>query len=645
MVPCQRSIVLLLLSHYLHGAHADKSQCTLFLAPSSTLDDDEQTNEFKLGIYAGVDIDPGKTIGIPDMAIPIIDLNMHSGGNLAEEILEDLTGFMWTPETIHANFEIFPFTRGGSHINVAIPGIGALVNQHFTSYSNSELEDTAVLNRIPMFDSSDSGGVPPSRGANSQYYGVTLKSKTLIPVGMEVLMSGLGLEVDDNDALDAQIVEQVNNAVAEMQHFFKKYETVITGDKADEIYKYLNDVVQVSTKRFLDENEYDDDGIDEIMEMIPESLQDLGQYVQEGGAFSARFPETKKSLDWLLENGQCLDGLYPGKSSIPGAEKGGFARRSFKEGELISPSPLFMIRHKNILDMYPIEVKGDGTEQYTQLKVPRRNPVSKQLFVNYCFGHPESSLLFYPYGMGVNFINHLPTGKGANAKVVWSRAPFYDNTLFQLSAEELIEIFGSNLPLGFDVIATRDIAANEEVFIDYGDDWQKAWDDHVKEWNSSKEWSKEALELNFERGNEPFMTMLEREYSGDQMPDNVMTACHAVGLQNGELENQDGSPALQFDETNTNLKGGHFKMCDVLERHQKSEVADTTEYLYTVKLYQVDDDDDDDDSIIANVPHSHIRYVDKPYQSSIHKELFRHPIQIPDIIFPASWRDIKQKVE
>lgn len=629
MLSFQNSIFLVLLSYHLHGTCAETSHCTLFLAPSSTLDD-EENDQFKLGIYAGVDIHPGNTIGIPEIGIPLVDLDMHNGEHRAEEYLAEFADFMWTPETVHANFEIFQVTHGGSHMNVAIPGIGALASQHFTSHANSELEDRTVLDRLPMFESTDHG-VPPSRGANSQYYGVTLKSKSYIPVGMEILMSGLGMEVDGNYAIDAEVVEYFDKAVADINRFLEKYDKEITGEKAVETYKYLNDVVQIATRRFLDEKEYDPNEINDIMEIFPKSRQDIDEYVQEGGAFAARFPEMKKSLDWLLENGQCLDGLYPGKSSIPNAEKGAFARRAFKEGELISPSPLFMIRHKNILDMYPIEVKGNGTEQYTQLKLPRDNPVSKQLFLNYCFGHPESSLLFYPYGMGVNFINHLPTGKGSNAKVVWSRAPFYDNNLLELSAKDLTLNFDAVLPLGIDVVATRDIAANEEVFIDYGEIWQKAWDDHVKIWDTSKKWPKEALELNFERGNKPFMTLSEMQDSGNLMPDNIMTACHAVGLKDSETES-----TFQFDENNTKLTGEQFKICDVLERHQKSKVADA-DYFYTVKLHQVDADD----TIITNVPHSHIRYVDKPFQSSMHKESFRHPIQIPDEIFPPGWRDMK----
>ena len=31
-------------------------------------------------------------------------------------------------------------------------------------------------------------------------------------------------------------------------------------------------------------------------------------------------------------------------------------------------------------------------------------------------------------------------------------------------------------------VASRDIQPGEEVFIDYGEEWQNAWDEHVKKW-------------------------------------------------------------------------------------------------------------------------------------------------------------------
>ena len=33
--------------------------------------------------------------------------------------------------------------------------------------------------------------------------------------------------------------------------------------------------------------------------------------------------------------------------------------------------------------------------------------------------------------------------------------------------------------LSFEYVALKDILEGEEIFMDYGDEWQQAWDDHV----------------------------------------------------------------------------------------------------------------------------------------------------------------------
>jgi hypothetical protein len=119
------------------------------------------------------------------------------------------------------------------------------------------------------------------------------------------------------------------------------------------------------------------------------------------------------------------------------------------------------------------------------------------------------------------------------------------------------------------------------------------------------------------------------------MPDNIMTACHATSSNHSE--NMHGTTIFKFDQHQTKLIGDHFKICDVLDREIRKE-GEKEEYFYTVKIHQLEAED----IVIKDVPHSHVRYVDKPYQSSaMHRGAFRHPIQIPDDIFPLAWRDLK----
>jgi hypothetical protein len=112
----------------------------------------------------------------------------------------------------------------------------------------------------------------------------------------------------------------------------------------------------------------------------------------------------------------------------------------------------------------------------------------QQLLLNYCFGHRDSTLLLCPYVSAV--VNHAPTSNDghagvdvptANVKIVWSNKitahpEWRDMPIISWA-------YTNQAGLGFEYEALRDIAAGEEVFVDYGDEWQAAWDEHVANWN------------------------------------------------------------------------------------------------------------------------------------------------------------------
>ena len=212
--------------------HQNQPSCSLYMAPTSTTIPSGQDENFlkaqkesgedpgplKMSIYAGIDLKPGTLIGIPEIAIPIIDIHIHNQfrfGNKdcaegvdPETYFEAQQSFFWDANTTHAHLDIYENKHGNSHRNnddaddadddyddeeevqvesnliLAVPGVGALGNQHFTSYINAKVDPEAVLNRIPIQEqtqvqallNSDSILVPPTRGANSKYYDVTMKS-------------------------------------------------------------------------------------------------------------------------------------------------------------------------------------------------------------------------------------------------------------------------------------------------------------------------------------------------------------------------------------------------------------------------------------------------------------------------------------
>lgn len=81
-------------------------------------------------------------------------------------------------------------------------------------------------------------------------------------------------------------------------------------------------------------------------------------------------------------------------------------------------------------------VKG---EEYADTRDGMDRVVQQQLILNYCFGHPNSSMMFYPYGSQIHMVNHASPPSKANAVLRWatpesnmvSRTNFNDPSLFQ----------------------------------------------------------------------------------------------------------------------------------------------------------------------------------------------------------------------
>ena len=187
-----------------------------------------------------------------------------------------------------------------------------------------------------------------------------------------------------------------------------------------------------------------------VRNALPSSIEDLPRASMYGAAHNFLRGDNPRSLEWLETNGYCMDTLSVRKSTIPQAGRGAFAKRGFNAGEIILPMPLIQMDRRS-------------------LHVIKRNTVhSHQLILNYCFGHKDSSLLLYPYSSTSNFVNH--GGKEANTKVVWAeegdRTGFHKESWLSSTPENIME--QSHTGLLMMLVATRDIAKDEEVLIDYG---------------------------------------------------------------------------------------------------------------------------------------------------------------------------------
>jgi hypothetical protein len=81
--------------------------------------------------------------------------------------------------------------------------------------------------------------------------------------------------------------------------------------------------------------------------------------------------------------------------------------------------------------------------------------------------------------------------------------------------------------------------------------------------------------------------------------------------------------------------GQDFSKVTILERKE----APGFFYNYTVRAKFGDGDNDVED--VLDVPHAACTFVDDPYTSDIHiSGAFRHPIGIPDKIWPEKWENL-----
>ena len=122
-----------------------------------------------------------------------------------------------------------------------------------------------------------------------------------------------------------------------------------------------------------------------------------------------------------------------------------------------------------------------------------------------------------PYGPAFNLVNHNQTQ--ANVRLQWA-SPQRSNhrpDMLEKNITELEEVEGSRLAM--ELIAIRDINQNEEIFLDYGDEWEAAWKEHVRNWKPLEGAEHYISSYEMEERSEPLRT--EFEQMRNPYPSNV----------------------------------------------------------------------------------------------------------------------------
>jgi len=187
----------------------------------------------------------------------------------------------------------------------------------------------------------------------------------------------------------------------------------------------------------------------EVSVLIPKTTAAARTIKERGG--SANFVSNKRTSDWLSKHGVCLDGVYEGTSTSNAAEEGFFASREVSKGDIVMTAPLLALQGSEVSD------------------------ASKRM----CFYHEEhDAILLCPLSFAYNFSRapELKMGcnstyedgscanNAGNAYYQWSEVNSWNAEQQKLKSDYFIQ--NPFTRLSIDIIASRTIGKDEEVFID-----------------------------------------------------------------------------------------------------------------------------------------------------------------------------------
>jgi hypothetical protein len=574
------------------------SECYTYLAPSTI-------PGAGLGIFAGsksYQVDEQVTFG--DLVIPIYDLDWHQKRWSRRKFLWD--EYAWgagvfdgmEAEAMEID-EIYAASIGmGAAPNCLLP----LVN----------LYDDAI-----QLDNAGLDSTSPGVGSFTPYHGRVYRASQDIEPGMELFVDyGITYFYTRQNIYGAMPFEsdypRANFLLLGYLQFKDYYSEGEDADRDDEnddtdseaivsdLWSVLQDFKSIWTEST-------------VLMAVPEEESIVRDLIDNGGTKYTFYNRSIRDIAWLEEHGECMDNIRDGTSTIPHAGRGAFANRKLPKGSLVSPVPLLHIYDKEYLTTY------ETTD--SSLTPNRTVPVHSQLMRNYCFGHPQSQLMLCPYGMLTASINHAH--KKPNIKLEWSKSTSMRHPEWK---EMPVDKWANELHAGlsFDYVALRDIEEGEEILLDYGAAWEKAWELHVRNYRTMREHYLPAFELNeIIDDNLQIRTRNERSYSTDS----VYLLCRR-----------------KFAEWN-GLQDSILKMkelpCRVLERREGEGDGETT---YVAEVVYFPGDTDVCESavgvgILWNVTRDAFYFEDMPYGRDHHQPwTFRHEMHIPDEMFPEIWK-------
>ena len=576
------------------------STCSLYMAESTI-------PGAGLGIFTATERFVGDHIGQGDVLLPVVDVAYHFRARAThpDDYLYDYFGdyIWWGPEMGMQQETSHP----SEHVSAFCPGLDAAINCNLALINVDKA--TPVYDTVGLHRDKD-----PGVGAYTPYYNVSTVVKEYIPEGGELFKyyGDHWFTTRENIFGAMPLSEDYPNAESLMLLFMELMEETPT-ETHDDLWSFLVESPFVSR----------------TLNAVPKDRKWLDVVAQEGirGVYQ---PNATRPLEELAAHGRCLDNIRPAPSSLPQAGRGAFATRDMANGSIITGSPLIYMPNGDYFPMY----EGDW---FDKTDPPDGNDVvHQQLTLNYCWTSPHSSIHLCPYGVVVNYINHNQTL--VNAKWVWAKDGDmgHKQSVLEQSPESLVLVPTPGLFV--DLVATKDIAEGDEIFVDYGDVWEQAWQSHVDQWVEGHSGYVSARDWNLAHASDMLRTPHEQEV--EPYPSYYEMRCLDEALQREE-----GNPMSSEEAVGLWFIWTHGYPCEILERRRESDGS----YMYRVEYREmtveqnlsgtetqnVGDEWWESDWIVREA----IQFVDQPYSSDMSlPHSFRHPIAIPDILFPDRWK-------
>jgi len=519
-----------------------------------------------------------------DPAIPLLDMDFHTGLSMQKEDYHWLISeYAWKDTTVGQEMD-----NEAETTSAFVPGFGSMPNCHLrlTNIAEGELEhhDNAGIGN---------GRTDPGVGAFTPYHDRQTYVTKKVQAGQELFVD-YGVNWFLTREVDMGLVPILTSypVANRFMDSFKDLVERITSDdtKKEVLEEALTDLWNVILQSPYKSRPH---------AAIPKIFHDVKRAF-DIGIDQLEVEQSIHTIDWLSENGKCLDYIDYNNSTIPHAGRGAFSKRSFKEGEYIHISPLVHIPDRDVLTMY-----ADMLDPSTYEDVRDTSKVTGyQPWLNYCFGHRSSSLLLCPYSN--IFINH---SKEPNAKVVWSTDPVFHNASL---LKEPVSIFDNiwSTKLSFEYIAIKEIYEGDEILIDYGDEWQEAWDNHVEKWkpveNAKTYISSQQLNSN------PSLPIPTEEENDTLFVDNLDAWCH---FNKASLREDD----YVYEWREEDMEN-EYQVLSFIDRTYIAEDEDDS-YVYKVVLMG----EEDEEYIVENVPRRALSFSQQRYGSDFFiPQAFRH---------------------